>query len=1372
LALVFNLSSVPNITRATIEGVTITGGYNHQTTGTDPTTGLPLYIGGGLLLPSNLFNIENCIISGNHAAASGGGMSYGTAINCTIANNTADAATGGGAIFATLEGCTISGNKAVTYGGGAMNSVAIGCSFNNNTASLSGGALCESVATNCAFTGNKATNAGGAIYNAAVPLFVDSCTFLGNSGSNTLGSAISYSGASPSTINNSLIVGTGSSTVSIYKNTSQPMYLMNCTIYNGNIYTVNSSTTLTNCIVSAGTLTGTGYFYAVTYSDIYSSGSPVQYGVGNINADPLFYSASSNVFRLSLGSPCINSGTTEGAPLKDVSGLSRVGTPDMGAYEYQNPVYFSSPVGGETYFVNSQALISWEVSDGVTLKANSIQLLVSYNNGATWSSLVQNGANNLIYAWNIPASLTTSNTCILSIEAVMSNGVSVSSISGQFAVIGTTVYVSPSGLDTNIGTLANPYHTIQHALTMVPPSGEVIVLGGTYNENNIAWPNNKDNITLTKIAGATTPATIDAQGLGRIMTIQGSVNATIEGINFVNGAVSSSPTDGGAIDSTTSGTLSLANCSFRNNSASNGFMDFWGDLYYAGNGGAIYASGPIVASNLYFINNLAGNAYTASYSLSGGSGGAIYSSSPVSLYNCVFSGNRDGAGHNNGSGGSGGAVFAPSGNIISCTFYENHAGGSSTGNMYVYGSGGALSFTNSGSVIENCIFWQNSAVKVYMGNVYDYSTSQINGTCTVTYSDLGPNGSIEATGNICTDPLFNNAANNDLSLTYLSPCVDAGATLTYPLTDINGNTRPQNGVFDMGAYEYSGTVIATNTRLSKGYYTIQKALSDTSLAANDVITLASGTINEHDIIWPNVNNITLRGTGSNETIISAEALGRAISVESSVNLSLEALTITYGKITSGNGGGIQLSSGCLLKLSKVNFIKDIAFFDGAGGYMKGGAIDSTNATVLAVNSTFANNSSYNTGGAVFGGTWEALNCSFQNNWGANYGGVADTITFTATNCVFSGNIASGSGGISNGGLFNLTNCLLINNQASSGTGSMSNTGIWQAYNCTFYDNSSSYGPVFNGSINAVNSVFWNNTYQGSANMANNGTLSYCDLGGETLGTGVTTIGCFSADPQFISSTDQHLGTFSPCLMAGTFEAGVPSFDLDGNVRSALRKPDLGVYQKAISTPVIDMSSLAINGISFGTYSFLPKRPTFQAVINDNYLSIKMVSVEVQIGPNTYFPVPQVVSSTSVMVMVTPDADLTGDSANISLTATNVFNLSDEFSKTLSVGGSILSISGSPRIVPNPIKPKKGIGATFIYDLSKDTEMSLMLFDITGRKIWQQTFNSGSNGGQMNENRVYWDGKSSFGQYVPNGVYIYILSSDKQVIKKGQVTVID
>jgi len=66
----------------------------------------------------------------------------------------------------------------------------------------------------------------------------------------------------------------------------------------------------------------------VSYSDVQGGFA----GTGNINADPLFIG--SGDYHLGVGSPCIDKGTSAGAPTHDIEGTPRDAAPDMGAYEW------------------------------------------------------------------------------------------------------------------------------------------------------------------------------------------------------------------------------------------------------------------------------------------------------------------------------------------------------------------------------------------------------------------------------------------------------------------------------------------------------------------------------------------------------------------------------------------------------------------------------------------------------------------------------------------------------------------------------------------------------------------------------------------------------------------------------------------------------------------------------------------------------------------------------------------------------------------------------------------------------------------------------------------------------------------------------
>src|SRR3989344_630151 len=77
-----------------------------------------------------------------------------------------------------------------------------------------------------------------------------------------------------------------------------------------------------------------------------------------------------------------------------------------------------------------------------------------------------------------------------------------------------TYYVSPSGSDTALGTLASPFKTIQRAAGIVNPGDTVLIRGGTYNKTvPIARSGSSSARIIFKNYPGETPV-IDGGGLG------------------------------------------------------------------------------------------------------------------------------------------------------------------------------------------------------------------------------------------------------------------------------------------------------------------------------------------------------------------------------------------------------------------------------------------------------------------------------------------------------------------------------------------------------------------------------------------------------------------------------------------------------------------------------------------------------------------------------------------------------------------------------------------------------------------------------------------------------------------------------------------
>jgi hypothetical protein len=164
--------------------------------------------GGGINCGINCWGsltLTNCVISGNEAERSGGGIFLGgplTMTNCTVSGNKASLGGGIGAAWCTsylttMTNCTLSGNTAGAGGGiyAVCNPFNLtNCTISGNTATTSngGGILGQPsnvTLTNCTVTGNHAEGTGGGVVGGLTLI----CTVIyGNtvSGNNIRGGII------------------------------------------------------------------------------------------------------------------------------------------------------------------------------------------------------------------------------------------------------------------------------------------------------------------------------------------------------------------------------------------------------------------------------------------------------------------------------------------------------------------------------------------------------------------------------------------------------------------------------------------------------------------------------------------------------------------------------------------------------------------------------------------------------------------------------------------------------------------------------------------------------------------------------------------------------------------------------------------------------------------------------------------------------------------------------------------------------------------------------------------------------------------------------------------------------------------------------
>lgn len=261
----------------------------------------------GMYIQHSSPTVVNCVFSGNILnILIASGSSSPTIKNCIIEDNTPNYSYSSGGISveslssALIEDCTIRNNSKAYYGGGVSvvgSSATIrNCTINNNSAALGGGIYVggngNAIIENCNISDNNTPyNWGGGIALDWVSsqAQVINCTIVNNHSGGGGGIAAPYT-TNISVVNSIIWGNTGSYGVQIYPSSLN-----------------------------------------VTYSDVQDGYT----GTGNIDSDPSF--VGSGDYHLTSSSPCIDQGTTTGAPSDDIDGDTRDSYPDMGADEYVAP---------------------------------------------------------------------------------------------------------------------------------------------------------------------------------------------------------------------------------------------------------------------------------------------------------------------------------------------------------------------------------------------------------------------------------------------------------------------------------------------------------------------------------------------------------------------------------------------------------------------------------------------------------------------------------------------------------------------------------------------------------------------------------------------------------------------------------------------------------------------------------------------------------------------------------------------------------------------------------------------------------------------------------------------------------------------------
>jgi parallel beta-helix repeat protein len=418
-----------------------------------------------------------------------------------------------------------------------------------------------------------------------------------------------------------------------------------------------------------------------------------------------------------------------------------------------------------------------------------------------------------------------------------------------FPAAATTYYVAPNGSDTNAGTAAAPWRTLQKAADTMTPGDTARIADGDYSGGIVQSTPGTTNAPITFQADHPGLAVVH----GDQTTARDAFFVTYADYIVVDGlTIRQANRAGIRIDNSNS--VTVRNCRLLNNARWGIFTDFSDDLLLEYNECAgsvlehgIYVSNsgdrPVIRFNTVHDNNAAGiqiNADPAEQDASLGTRGDGITENAVVESNIVFG---------NGAGGTAGINLASvrSSRIVNNLLYNNLAGGIAgwddgdgiewgcKNNIILHntvyfrpGEGRwcvSLKNGSTGNVVENNILWGGARGAIEYDNdsslQSDYNLLRsVGGWGVATDEDTDAYYAFSdwqaASGNdthsSVADPLFVHPAGApyDFHLDSGSPAIDSGIDRPDVTADLDGHPRPIDARWDIGCYERAPAAVTVS----------------------------------------------------------------------------------------------------------------------------------------------------------------------------------------------------------------------------------------------------------------------------------------------------------------------------------------------------------------------------------------------------------------------------------------------------------------------------------------------------------------------------------------------------------------------------------
>ena len=493
-------------------------------------------------------------------------------------------------------------------------------------------------------------------------------------------------------------------------------------------------------------------------------------------------------------------------------------------------------------------------SAGVTSVATLNQSTTG--NAATATAINGNGTGNQVWGMNSGGSAQGWQT--------VAGGGSSSTPTPTYSVSCSSncLYVATTGSDSNPGTQASPFATLQHAANVATADYTVIVSPGTYTSSS--------QITMSTNGTSGSPITFASS------TLWGAKIVTSAAVG-VYLAASYNVFEGFDVSASGTGTANLVKLSI----STGHITAMWNKIHNmaaiscVSGGGIQVGSSSETETNYTVSQNVIYNIGLAPSAQCNQTHGIYLLASSSTVQNNQISNCGDLGIQIDGNGPSNNAV-------TNNTIFANWKG-------IVFDSGDGGSSTTTGNIVANNIIYGNSGV-----GIYDGSDGPVSGN-TITHNLIygnSPNTSWTTDTDVATvaaNPLFvnytgdvtGNYAIEDASPSTVSPAVAAGLSADCPSVDINGIARPSPcsiGAYDTGSTPLGssngGVSVAAVLGAINGQPITPSSISAGTLysaAGTALPTCASGTKSERAVV-SDATGPTYMGAYTSGGAITAEVI--------------------------------------------------------------------------------------------------------------------------------------------------------------------------------------------------------------------------------------------------------------------------------------------------------------------------------------------------------------------------------------------------------------------------------------------------------------------------------------------------------------------